>query len=85
MSRTSGAGRGQGYSVPAEAVNNANSRLLRYLQDPGMMSIRYSDDTSQQICCRAYASLVLARQQKRRSVRCVKSGSATLRLLPGFR
>lgn len=23
----------QGYSVPAEAVNNANSRLLRYLQD----------------------------------------------------
>ena len=35
----------QGYSVPAEAVNNANSRLLRYLQDPGMMSIRYSDDT----------------------------------------
>ena len=45
MSRTSGAGREQGYSVPAEAVNNANSRLLRYLQDPGMMSIRYSDDT----------------------------------------
>jgi uncharacterized protein YfaS (alpha-2-macroglobulin family) len=35
----------QGYSVPADAVNNANNRLLRYLQDPGMMSIRYSDDT----------------------------------------
>lgn len=87
MSRTSRVRAGeQGYSVPAEAVNNANSRLLRYLQDPGMMSIRYSDDTrASKFAVRAYASLVLARQQKRRSVRCVKSGSATVRLLPGFR
>lgn len=55
----------QGYSVPAEAVNNANSRLLRYLQDPGMMSIRYSDDTqASKFAVQAYAALVLARQQK---------------------
>lgn len=51
--------------MPAEAVNNANSRLLRYLQDPGMMSIRYSDDTrASKFAVQAYASLVLARQQK---------------------
>ena len=55
----------QGYSVPADAVNNANSRLLRYLQDPGMMSIRYSDDTqASKFAVQAYAALVLARQQK---------------------
>ncbi len=49
----------QGYSVPADAVNNANSRLLRYLQDPGMMSIRCSDADAQQVrragLCRAGA------------------------------
>jgi uncharacterized protein YfaS (alpha-2-macroglobulin family) len=55
----------QGYSVPADAVNNANNRLLRYLQDPGMMSIRYSDDTqASKFAVQAYAALVLARQQK---------------------
>jgi uncharacterized protein YfaS (alpha-2-macroglobulin family) len=73
----------QGYSVPADAVNNANNRLLRYLQDPGMMSIRYSDDTqASKFAVQAYAALVLARQQKRRSARCVKSGIATGRRLP---
>ena len=76
----------QGYSVPAEAVNNANSRLLRYLQDPGMMSIRYSDDTqASKFAVQAYAALVLARQQKHLWVRCAKSGIVTLRLLPGCR
>ncbi|HDR2754529.1 TPA: alpha-2-macroglobulin family protein [Enterobacter asburiae] len=55
----------QGYSVPADAINNANNRLLRYLQDPGMMSIRYSDDTqASKFAVQAYAALVLARQQK---------------------
>lgn len=55
----------QGYSVPTEAVNNANNRLLRYLQDPGMMAIRYSDDTqASKFAVQAYAALVLARQQK---------------------
>jgi len=55
----------QGYSVPTDALNNANNRLLRYLQDPGMMSIRYSDDTpASKFAVQAYAALVLARQQK---------------------
>src|SRR5690606_6207870 len=54
-----------GYSVPTDALNNANNRLLRYLQDPGMMSIRYSDDTpASKFAVQAYAALVLARQQK---------------------
>jgi uncharacterized protein YfaS (alpha-2-macroglobulin family) len=70
----------QGYSVPADAINNANNRLLRYLQDPGMMSIRYSDDTqASKFAVQAYAALVLARQQKRRSAPCVKSGIVTTR------
>jgi uncharacterized protein YfaS (alpha-2-macroglobulin family) len=55
----------QGYSVPVEALNNANNRLLRYLQDPGMISIRYSNNTqASKFAVQAYASLVLARQQK---------------------
>ncbi|POT60052.1 hypothetical protein C3432_04965 [Citrobacter amalonaticus] len=55
----------QGYSVPTEAINQGNERLLRYLQDPGMMSIRYSDDTqASKFAVQAYAALVLARQQK---------------------
>ncbi|MDU1026593.1 MAG: alpha-2-macroglobulin family protein, partial [Leclercia adecarboxylata] len=55
----------QGYSVPADAVNNANNRLLRYLQDPGMMAVRYSDDIQgSKFAIQAYAALVLARQQK---------------------
>lgn len=55
----------QGYSVPAEVINRGNERLLRYLQDPGMMSIRYTDDASaSRFAVQAYAALVLARQQK---------------------
>lgn len=55
----------QGYSVPAEEINQGNARLLRYLQDPGMMSIRYSDNTqASKFAVQAYAALVLARQQK---------------------
>lgn len=55
----------QGYSVPVEVINRGNERLLRYLQDPGMMSIRYSDDTAaSRFAVQAYAALVLARQQK---------------------
>ncbi|HFK4478134.1 TPA: alpha-2-macroglobulin [Citrobacter sedlakii] len=55
----------QGYSVPAESINQGNARLLRYLQDPGMMSIRYADDTrASKFAVQAYAALVLARQQK---------------------
>ncbi|EGG5758497.1 alpha-2-macroglobulin family protein [Salmonella enterica] len=55
----------QGYSVPPEAINRGNERLLRYLQDPGTMLIRYSDNTqASTFAAQAYASLVLARQQK---------------------
>jgi len=55
----------QGYSVPAEALTQANNRLLRYLQDPGMMAIRYSDDDrASKFAVQAYAGLVLAQQQK---------------------
>ncbi|WP_312274622.1 alpha-2-macroglobulin [Pseudescherichia sp.] len=55
----------QGYSVPAEALTQANNRLLRYLQDPGMMAIRYSDnDQASKFAVQAYAGLVLAQQQK---------------------
>lgn len=55
----------QGYSVPADAINRGNERLLRYLQDPGMMSVRYSDDTqASKFAVQVYAGLVLARQQK---------------------
>ncbi|PDO87376.1 alpha-2-macroglobulin family protein [Kosakonia pseudosacchari] len=55
----------QGYSVPMEALNNANNRLLRYLQDPAVMSIRYTDDApATKFAVQSYAGLVLARQQK---------------------
>ena len=55
----------QGYSVPGEALNNANNRLLRYLQDPAAMAIRYSDDVAAtKFATQSYAALVLARQQK---------------------
>ncbi|WP_434639304.1 alpha-2-macroglobulin family protein [Klebsiella sp. I138] len=55
----------QGYSVPAQAMNNGNQRLLRYLQEPGLMTVRYSDDAAaSRFAAQAYAGLVLARQQK---------------------
>lgn len=55
----------QGYSVPTNAINNGNQRLLRYLQEPGLMTVRYSDDaTASRFAAQAYAALVLARQQK---------------------
>jgi hypothetical protein len=30
--------------VPINAINKGNERLLRYLQEPGLMTVRYSDD-----------------------------------------
>lgn len=55
----------QGYSVPVNAINKGNERLLRYLQEPGLMTVRYSDDArASRFAARAYAALVLARQQK---------------------
>ena len=55
----------QGYSVPTQAMNNGNQRLLRYLQEPGLITVRYSDDAAaSRFAAQAYAALVLARQQK---------------------
>lgn len=55
----------QGYNVPANVINDANSRLLRYLQDPGLIALQYSSDTqASKFSVQAYAGLVLARQQK---------------------
>ncbi len=55
----------QGYSVPADAINKGNNRLLRYLQEPGLMTMRYSDDNAaSRFAVQAYAAQVLARQQK---------------------
>ncbi len=55
----------QGYSVPADAMTKGNNRLLRYLQEPGLMTIRYTDNTeASRFAAQAYAALVLARQQK---------------------
>lgn len=55
----------QGYSVPTEAIAKGNNRLLRYLQEPGLMTIRYTDDSqASRFAVQAYAALVLARQQK---------------------
>ncbi len=42
----------QGYSVPVNAINKGNERLLRYLQEPGLMTVRYSDDARGQPLCR---------------------------------
>ena len=55
----------QGYSVPTDAINRGNERLLRYLQDPGMISIPYADNLkASKFAVQSYAALVLARQQK---------------------
>ena len=55
----------QGYSVSVDAINRGNERLLRYLQDPGMMSIPYVDNLkASKFAAQSYAALVLARQQK---------------------
>ncbi|MRS14676.1 alpha-2-macroglobulin family protein [Enterobacteriaceae bacterium RIT691] len=55
----------QGYSVPADAMTKGNNRLLRYLQEPGLMTLRYTDDAqASRFSVQSYAALVLARQQK---------------------
>lgn len=76
----------QGYSVPAAGINQGNARLLRYLQDPGMMSIRYTSNTqASKFAVQAYAALVLARQQKARLARYARSGNGAVRRRPAYR
>ncbi|OAT16901.1 alpha-2-macroglobulin [Buttiauxella noackiae ATCC 51607] len=55
----------QGYSVNTDSLNKANQRLQRYLQDSGVIALRYSDDAAaSKFAVQAYAAQVLARQQK---------------------
>lgn len=55
----------QGYSVNTDSLNKANQRLQRYLQDSGVVALRYSDDAAaSKFAVQAYAAQVLARQQK---------------------
>ncbi|EMF4670731.1 alpha-2-macroglobulin family protein [Providencia stuartii] len=55
----------RGYAVPKEALTNANSRLLSYLQDGNQINYPYVDDQSAaRFAAQAYAGLVLATQQK---------------------
>ena len=60
--------REQGYSVQEDALNKANQRLLRYLQDRNQIETRYSDSSktadASRFAVQAYAGLVLARQQQ---------------------
>ncbi len=54
-----------GYTLPEGIVARANSRLLRYLQDPTEIETRWSSDAdATRFSVQAYAALVLARQQK---------------------
>ena len=65
----------QGYSVPVNAINKGNERLLRYLQEPGLMTVRYSDDAqASRFAAQAYAALVLWQ---------LRQGGAYLLLLDG--
>lgn len=58
----------RGYAVPKEALTNANSRLLSYLQDGNQINYPYVDDQSAaRFAAQAYAGLVLATQQRRLS------------------
>ncbi|OCQ51337.1 hypothetical protein Ppb6_03565 [Photorhabdus australis subsp. thailandensis] len=55
----------RGYSVPTDALNSANNRLLRYLQDKNVINYRYSQNQeAMRFSAQAYAGLVLASQQK---------------------
>lgn len=55
----------QGYEVPGEALNQANQRLVHYLQDRNTIDVAYSqNEAASQFAVQAYAALVLARQQQ---------------------
>ena len=52
-------------AIPDDELMAEAERLLRYLQEPGLMTVRYSDDAqASRFAAQAYAALVLARQQK---------------------
>lgn len=57
--------REQGFAVPPQALEKANERLLRYLQDRQLVDVGYSDNLDHtRFAVQAYAGLVLARSQQ---------------------
>ena len=57
--------REQGFAVPPEALEKANERLLRYLQDRHLIDAGYSDNLDHtRFAVQAYAGLVLSRSQQ---------------------
>ena len=57
--------REQGFAVPAEALQRANARLLRYLQERQLIDPHYSDSLEHsRFAVQAYAGYVLSRSQQ---------------------
>ncbi|BCD84947.1 lipoprotein [Pseudomonas solani] len=57
--------RDQGFAVPAEPLKRANERLLRYLQEPSLIEVSYSQYPGHsRFAVQAYAGYVLARSQQ---------------------
>ena len=57
--------REQGFAVPPEALESANQRLLRYVQEPQLIDADYSEDIEHtRFAVQAYAGYVLARTQQ---------------------
>lgn len=57
--------RERGFTVPAEPLNKATQRLLRYLQDPNQIDVGYSENaTHDRFAVQAYAAYVLARSKQ---------------------
>ena len=57
--------REQGFAVPPEALEKANQRLLRYVQEPHLIDADYSDNLEHtRFAVQAYAGYVLARSQQ---------------------
>jgi uncharacterized protein YfaS (alpha-2-macroglobulin family) len=57
--------REQGFGVPSEPLQKASNRLLRYLQEPSLIDVGYSDNLAHtRFAVQAYAGYVLARSQQ---------------------
>ncbi|WP_339486748.1 alpha-2-macroglobulin family protein [Pseudomonas sp. EL_65y_Pfl2_R95] len=57
--------REQGFAVPAEALKQANERLLRYVQERNLVDVDYSENVEHsRFAVQAYAGYVLARSQQ---------------------
>ncbi len=57
--------REQGFAVPPDALEKANQRLLRYVQEPHLIDADYSDNLEHtRFAVQSYAGYVLARTQQ---------------------